>query len=81
MGQAAAMQSFVRCSFNYYAGLGVSLDPKQLIVTTGASEAVHLALATCLDHGDELLVPDPMYANYLGYGGILGNQISRYRRQ
>lgn len=74
-GPSGGDAEFREVLFNYYAGLGVSLDPKQLIVTTGASEAVHLALATCLDHGDELLVPDPMYANYLGYGGILGNQI------
>ena len=61
--------------FEYYRSLGIKLKPHELIVTTGASEAVHLALATCLDHGDELLVPDPMYANYLGYGGVLGNRI------
>ncbi len=60
----------------YYARLGVPLEPHQLLVTTGGSEAVFFAMAACLDQGDELLVPDPMYANYMGYGAILGNRVT-----
>ena len=74
-GPSGGDAAFRDVLFEYYGALGAQLQPQQLIVTTGASEAVHLALATCLDHGDELLVPDPMYANYLGYGGVLGNRI------
>ena len=59
----------------YYAGLGVPLEPEHLLVTTGGSEAVLFALAACLDAGDEILVPDPMYANYLGYAAMLGCRI------
>ncbi|MGB0591984.1 MAG: pyridoxal phosphate-dependent aminotransferase [Myxococcota bacterium] len=60
---------------SYYAGLGVDLAPSDLLVTTGGSEAVLFAFAACLDHGDEILVPDPMYANYMGYGTMLGNAV------
>ena len=60
---------------DYYAELGVSLEPSDLLVTTGGSEAVLFAFAACLDEGDEILVPDPMYANYMGYGTMLGNRV------
>jgi aspartate aminotransferase len=60
---------------NYYSELGVQLAPSNLLVTTGGSEAVLFAFAACLDHGDEVLIPDPMYANYLGYAAMLGNPI------
>ena len=56
----------------YYGTLGVDLAPDQLLVTTGGSEAVLFSLAACMDPGDEILVPDPMYANYLGYTDMLG---------
>ena len=60
---------------DYYAKLGVSLSPSDLLVTTGGSEAVLFAFAACLDAGDEILVPDPMYANYMGYATMLGNNV------
>lgn len=54
----------------YYQGFGVSLTPDELIVTTGASEAIQLALLACLDEGDEVIVPEPFYANYNGFAQI-----------
>jgi aspartate aminotransferase len=60
---------------DYYASLGAELSPGDLLVTTGGSEAVLFAFAACLDHGDEVLIPDPMYANYLGYSAMLGNPV------
>ncbi len=60
---------------DYYRGVDVDLAAEHLLVTTGGSEAVLFAFAACLDHGDEVLVPDPMYANYLGYASLLGNRV------
>ncbi len=60
---------------DYYADLGSPLEPENLLVTTGGSEAVLFAFAACLDYGDEILIPDPMYANYMGYGTMLGNAV------
>ena len=60
---------------DYYAGLRVNLEPDDLVVTTGGSEAVLFAFSACLDAGDEVLVPDPMYANYMGYSALLGNPL------
>lgn len=71
-GGDAPFRSFL---LNYYEALGVTLRPNDLLVTTGGSEAVSFAFAACLDPGDEILIPDPMYANYLGYGSMLSNPV------
>lgn len=54
----------------YYRGFGVELSPEHFIVTTGASEAIQFALLSCLDAGEELIVPEPFYANYNGFAQI-----------
>ena len=51
----------------YYAGYGIDLSPDEIIVTAGGSEAVLYAFMTCLDPGDEVIVTDPFYANYLAF--------------
>ena len=74
-GPSAGDVAFRDTLFAYYAALGAELEPDQLLVCTGGSEAVLFAFAACLDDGDEVLAPDPMYANYLGYGAVLGNPV------
>lgn len=51
----------------YYAGVGIALDPSDIMVTNGGSEAITIALAACMDPGDELIIPEPFYANYSGF--------------
>lgn len=51
----------------YYNKLGYSIDTQNLIVTTGGSEAITIAMMTCLDAGDEVIIPEPFYANYNGF--------------
>lgn len=51
----------------YYRSFGVTLNPDQIIVTTGASEAIYLGLLSCFNQGDEILSPEPFYANYNGF--------------
>ncbi len=51
----------------YYKRHGIDLDPDQIVVTVGGSEAVLFALLTACNPGDEALVPEPFYANYKGY--------------
>ena len=51
----------------YYAGLGHSLTTDQILVTTGASEALSFVFASVMNPGDELIVPEPFYANYLSF--------------
>jgi aspartate aminotransferase len=51
----------------YYTRYAGELDRESVFVTTGASEAILYTLLSCLDPDDELIIPEPFYANYLGY--------------
>lgn len=48
----------------YYNKLNYGIDPSNIIVTTGGSEAITIAMMTCLNPGDEVIIPEPFYANY-----------------
>ena len=52
---------------DYYARFNISVTPDEIIVTTGGSEAVLFAFLSCLDPGDEIIVPEPAYANYMAF--------------
>ena len=49
---------------DYYKRIGVTLDAKEILPTTGGSEALQLTMATLLDDGDEIVIPEPFYPNY-----------------
>jgi aspartate aminotransferase len=51
----------------YYNKLGYNIEPGNILVTTGGSEAITIAMMTCLDPGDEVIIPEPFYANYNGF--------------
>ena len=51
----------------YYNKLNYQLAPENIIVTTGGSEAITIAMMTCLNPGDEVIIPEPFYANYNGF--------------
>lgn len=51
----------------YYQRLGYGIEPAQTLVTTGASEAINFAFAAMLNAGDEVIVPEPYYANYSAF--------------
>ncbi|MEE4215509.1 MAG: pyridoxal phosphate-dependent aminotransferase [Bacteroidales bacterium] len=59
----------------YYQNLGINVDHTQIIVTTGGSEAVLFAFMSCLDPGDEVITPEPFYANYNGFATTAGVKI------
>lgn len=48
----------------YYNQRQYNIQPENILVTTGGSEAITIALQTCLDTGDEIIIPEPFYANY-----------------
>ncbi len=56
----------------YYSRIGIRLAPDEIIVTSGGSEAVLYALLCCLDPGDEIIVTEPFYANYLSFAITAG---------
>ncbi|OAV45035.1 pyridoxal phosphate-dependent aminotransferase [Lewinella sp. 4G2] len=55
---------------DYYARFGIELEADNIMVTTGGSEAILFFMLSCLDPGDEIIVPEPFYANYNGYAHI-----------
>lgn len=59
----------------YYAGFGMKYSPDEIIVTTGASEAVLFSFITCMDAGDEIITTEPTYANYLSFAAASGVKV------
>ena len=51
----------------YYAKYNISVTPDDIIITSGGSEAVLFAFLSCLNPGDEIIVPEPAYANYMAF--------------
>ena len=60
---------------NYYAKYNIHLTPDDIIVTCGGSEAVLFAFMSCLNPGDEIIVPEPAYANYMAFAISAGAKI------
>ena len=56
----------------YYSRFGIDLDPQQILVTTGGSEALLLTFMACMDPGDEMIMVEPGYANYLSFARTAG---------
>ena len=59
----------------YYRSVGVDVTPEQVIVTTGGSEALVFAFQACLEPGDEVIIPEPFYANYNGFATMAGVKV------
>lgn len=51
----------------YYERYQIKLDPDEIIITCGGSEAVLFAFMSCLNPGDEIIIPEPAYANYMSF--------------
>ena len=59
----------------YYHSFNIEVLPEDIIITTGGSEAVTFAFMSCLDPGDEIIVPEPSYANYTAFAIAAGAEI------
>lgn len=64
---SAGFESYREKLVTYYHRLGIELTKEEIIVTTGGSEAIQFALMSCLDPEDEVIIPEPFYANYNGF--------------
>jgi aspartate aminotransferase len=67
--------SYRRKLIDYYNRYNIHLTPDDIIVTTGGSEAVFFAFMSCLNPGDEIIVPEPAYANYMAFAISAGARI------
>lgn len=61
------IRSFREKLVDYYAKFNILVDVDDIIITTGGSEAVSFSFMACLDPGDEIIVPEPAYANYMAF--------------
>ena len=69
---SAGFESYRKGLASYYQSLDMDVKFDQLMVTTGGSEALLFALNSCLDSGDEVIIPEPFYANYNGFSTSAG---------
>ena len=69
-GASAGELSLRKKVAEYYNEINIPITKEHVYVTTGASEAIQFALFSCFDPGDEIIIPEPFYANYLGYAQI-----------
>jgi aspartate aminotransferase len=60
---------------NYYASKSINLTTDNVMVTTGGSEALVFAFMTCFNPGDEVIIPEPFYANYNGFAVMAGVKV------
>jgi aspartate aminotransferase len=64
---SAGIESYRKGLAKYYQGLGIDITHNDMIITTGGSEAITISFMTCLNPGDEVIIPEPFYANYNGF--------------
>jgi aspartate aminotransferase len=69
---SAGIESYRRKLAEYYHGVGIEVDHTEMIITCGGSEAITFAFKTCLNIGDEVIIPEPFYANYNGFATSAG---------
>ena len=72
---SAGNESYRKKLVEYYKRAGIGLNYDEIIVTTAGSEAILFALMSCLDAGDEIIIPEPFYANYNGFAVEAGVNI------
>ena len=59
----------------YYQSVDVEVTAEDILVTTGGSEALVFAFMSCLDPGDQVIIPEPFYANYNGFAQMAGVEV------
>ncbi len=64
---SAGNESYRKKLVQYYKKVGIDVTPEQIIITTGGSEAIIFGFMACMDAGDEVIIPEPFYANYNGF--------------
>lgn len=64
---SAGFESYRKKLTNYYKSFDITIDANEIIITTGGSEAIQIAMMTCFNPGDEIIIPEPFYANYNGF--------------
>ncbi|MBP4141596.1 pyridoxal phosphate-dependent aminotransferase [Flavobacterium sp. P4023] len=69
---SAGNESYRKKLAAYYTNQGIPVNTEDIIVTTGGSEALMFAMGSTMDQGDEIIIPEPFYANYNGFSTASG---------
>lgn len=69
---SAGNESYRRKLVQYYKSVGIDVTHEQILITTGGSEAIMFGFFACLNPGDEVIIPEPFYANYNGFAVAAG---------
>lgn len=69
---SAGMLSYRKKLAEYYKRVSIDVTPDEMIVTTGGSEGILFAMMSCMNPGDEIIIPEPFYANYNGFAVAAG---------
>ena len=69
---SAGFESYRTKLSQYYKNHGLPIDTQDIIITTGGSEALLFAMGSTMDSGDEIIIPEPFYANYNGFSVASG---------
>jgi aspartate aminotransferase len=72
---SAGNESYRRKLAAYYQKIGINIDHTEMLITTGGSEAILFALMSCVNPGEEVITPEPFYANYNGFATTAGIKI------
>ena len=72
---SAGNESYRRKLVEYYKKVGIHVTHEEIIITTGGSEAIMFGFFTCLNPGDEVIIPEPYYANYNGFAVQAGVKV------
>lgn len=72
---SAGNESYRRKLVQYYKKVGIDVSHEDIIITTGGSEAIMFGFFTCLNPGDEVIIPEPFYANYNGFACAAGVKV------
>jgi aspartate aminotransferase len=72
---SAGNESYRRKLVQYYKSVGIDITKDQILITTGGSEAILFGFLTCLNPGDEVIIPEPFYANYNGFAVAAGVKV------
>jgi len=72
---SAGNESYRRKLAEYYKRSNIEVDYSDILITTGASEAILFTFSSCLNAGDEVISPEPCYANYNAFASFTGNTL------
>lgn len=72
---SAGFESYRTKLSQYYKNHGLPIDTQDIIITTGGSEALLFAMGSTMDAGDEIIIPEPFYANYNGFSTASGVKV------